>query len=90
MGRKSSAEIGPVHSPIGRHDAKRTRKNPTKSQKSKQNKTKHKTNKTATKTPDSTVAKDNGFLHYQMDWYGEKTNDKKERNTQHKIAIQEM
>jgi len=47
MGRKSSAEIGPVHSPMGRHDANRKRKNPTNKTKKqpKQNKTQNKPNR---------------------------------------------
>jgi len=51
MGRKRSADGGPVHSPMGRHCANEA-KNPTKQAKQKeQKKQKTKTNKTATKTP---------------------------------------
>jgi hypothetical protein len=56
MGRKSSADGGPVHSPIVRHYANEA-KNSTKQAKQKeQKKQKPKTNKTATKTPNKKLA----------------------------------
>ena len=71
MGRKSSAEIGPVHSPIGRHDAKwngkpdqtkntkRTKQN--KNQKQTKQQPKNQTPLQSDIGPHSTVAKDNDF-----------------------------
>ena len=57
MGRKSSAEEGPVHSPIGRHDANETEnttkqgntKEPNQTKQSKQNSNQNKTNKNIAK-----------------------------------------
>ena len=70
MGRKSSAEEGPVHSPIGRHDANETEnttkqgntKEPNQTKQSKQNSNQNKTKTLQSDIgPYSTVAKENDF-----------------------------